>query len=486
MELLLQYLKYGTEMKKEYHILEYSLKKGKQLRDKLRKFKESNKTRRDVIDFLQKMMENEKEDYILGMWTIWEPNAFDGKDDLYKNKENHDNTGRLSIYFYNEDAKIKSMVLKNVEDEHFYTIPRNKGKISLIDPFHFEIDGKETLMTTISLPIMSRKKVLGVAGVDIKISIENISEDVLLYQASSNISNHNELEEILKEKSGIHKVLVEAIKSIISNKEDILNIINSSIEDLSAHSEELSASAEQGNATITTTNELIENMTASIEEISASAEQVASFSQEASSQTEQGNENIEKAIRSILEINKEVNETVQVIKQLDANSREIGRVVELITDIAEQTNLLALNASIEAARAGEHGQGFAVVAEEIRQLAEQTRDATGEIAQLVNKTQQQSKQGLEKVEQVESRAKQGKEIVEETGEVFTEIQGAVQETSIQIEQTAQASNDLAQKSEDVNTASEDISNMSAEITLSSQELAEMAENLQELIAQFEI
>ncbi|MBM7555795.1 methyl-accepting chemotaxis protein [Halanaerobacter jeridensis] len=277
-----------------------------------------------------------------------------------------------------------------------------------------------------------------------------------------------------------------ALNTMITNLHDIVENILDTTENLSAYSEELAASSEEGNATIETTNNLIENMSASIQQISASAQEVTSFAQESNSQTEVGRKKIEQTMNNMKEINQAVDETVTIINDLDNTSEEIGQIVEMITNIAEQTNLLALNAAIEAARAGEHGQGFAVVAEEIRDLAEDTADATDKIANLINKTQEKSDAGIEAIKEVKNKAENGQEIVQETGQVFAEIEEATEETSAQIEQTASSTQDLAQNSEEIKEASEGIEQMSDEVTESSQELSVMAQELQEIVNKFKV
>ncbi|GAB6100293.1 hypothetical protein JCM16358_21720 [Halanaerocella petrolearia] len=255
-------------------------------------------------------------------------------------------------------------------------------------------------------------------------------------------------------------------------------------EDLSAYSEELSASSEEGNATVEETNQNLQEVISGLQQIAATTQEVNGLAEETSNQAEFGSNNIKETVDSMKDIDQAVGKTVGVINELNANSQEIGQIVELITNIAEQTNLLALNAAIEAARAGDHGQGFAVVAEEIRELAEETSQATEKIDNLVKETQNKSEAGLKAIKQVEVKSKEGKAVAQETGEVFGQIEGSIQETSDQIEQTAIAIEQLEDNSEQVIQASNEVENMSEEVTNSAQELSTMSQKLQQLIEEY--
>jgi methyl-accepting chemotaxis protein len=279
--------------------------------------------------------------------------------------------------------------------------------------------------------------------------------------------------------------LLDSVNKMSHSLKEIVSEILEDIEHLSAYSQELYAVAEEGDATIDITHSNLEKINAGIEQMSASSQEVSGLAQKASTQTDIGNENITNAVNNIKEINSSVHKSVEVIGDLEKKSKEIGQIVELITNIADQTNLLALNAAIEAARAGEYGQGFAVVADEIRELAEETAKATDEIVTIVKETQDKSKVGLEAVKEVEAKAEKGKTVIEETGNIFALIRNLVDNTANQISQATVVTEQLAVNSDEVIGASRNVAHMSNEMTNSAQELSDMAQKLQLMMKRFQ-
>jgi methyl-accepting chemotaxis protein len=186
-------------------------------------------------------------------------------------------------------------------------------------------------------------------------------------------------------------------------------------------------------------------------------------------------------------------EAASIVEQLGTNSNQIGEIIQVIDDIADQTNLLALNAAIEAARAGEQGRGFAVVADEVRKLAERTTKATKEIAEMIKQIQSNTKLAVSAINQGAVEVEKGKELAQKAGDSLNQIIVEVDKSSMLINQLAVASEQQSDSSEQISQSIERISSVINESSVGIQEIARSSEdlnkltlNLQDLISRFKI
>ena len=171
--------------------------------------------------------------------------------------------------------------------------------------------------------------------------------------------------------------------------------------------------------------EVMHRLSESMKVSVSSTEEANGLVEEATKYSNNGKEAIEKTIEGMRRINNKVIELVGVVDVLGKSSVEIGKIIEVISDIAEQTNLLALNAAIEAARAGEHGRGFAVVADEVRKLAERSQQAAGEIELLIRGIQKEVKRAIFSSEEGKNEVTKGMELAENTGKAFENVNESV-------------------------------------------------------------
>ena len=201
-------------------------------------------------------------------------------------------------------------------------------------------------------------------------------------------------------------------------------------------------------------------LSATVEEIAASAEEVTATATTAVERSELGQRHAAEATEELTAIEARADEATAHVERLDDEMAEISEVVELITTIAEQTNLLALNASIEAARAGEAGEGFAVVAGEIKSLAEDVSAATADVEARIGALQSTTTETVDGMESMRERVTHGTETIGDAIETFDAIAGAVSEAETGIEEISRATDDQAASAEEVVAMVDEVASVS--------------------------
>lgn len=271
--------------------------------------------------------------------------------------------------------------------------------------------------------------------------------------------------------------------------------------------EQVSYGAERQLQAIDDTGNVVGHMSVGIEDVANHINIVAGTSAKSAETAQQGSTAVGKAIAQMGKIEETVAHSAQVVTQLGERSKEIGQIVDTIAGIAAQTNLLALNAAIEAARAGEQGRGFAVVADEVRKLAEQSQEAAKQIATLIHEIKVDTASAVVAMDAGTKEVQIGAEVVNHAGQSFTEIYGSINEVSLQIKEISVAIQDMnesgqrivasvqaidgiskntAGQAQTVATATAEQSAMMEEIASASYALAEMSVELTVAIRKFKV
>ena len=338
------------------------------------------------------------------------------------------------------------------------------------------VDGLNNTLEAVSAPINEQSNVL-----------EKMSSGDLTIRMKGDYKG-----DFLVIKNSINNLAVSFNKAIKEVSEAVHATASASSQ-ISSSSEEMAAGAQEQSSQTSEIAGAVEQMTKTILQTTQNASTAAEQAKKSGTAAKDGGEVIIQTISGMNRIAEVVKEAAVTVKELGASSEQIGSIIQVIDDIADQTNLLALNAAIEAARAGEQGRGFAVVADEVRKLAERTTKATKEIEVMIKKIQNDTGEAVQSIELGTKEVEKGIQLAEKSNKSLDEIIVSANDVVDVINQVASASEEQSSTSEQISKSIDSISSVAQQsadgvqqIARASEDLNNLTMNLQSLVEKFRI
>ncbi len=267
--------------------------------------------------------------------------------------------------------------------------------------------------------------------------------------------------------------------------------VTSTMHEMSVNVQNMVKSTQMQSSSVSETSSSIDEMVASIQRVADTAKVLLDISQRSREEVQAGIATMQKTTEGLTRINTSITSSAEIIDVLGTRADDIGKIIEVIDDLAEQTNLLALNAAIEAARAGEHGLGFAVVAEEVRKLAEKSAASTKEISELIQSIQKEARRAVDNMEKSTSIVNEGLSLggdlngaLKKISNVVTEVYKFAQEIGAATNEQSHGSSQIAKATTRLNELTHEINSAVEEQASGAQAVVMAMERMRELVQRF--
>ena len=254
----------------------------------------------------------------------------------------------------------------------------------------------------------------------------------------------------------------ERISQAAIEAEEVSQRLSSAAEELSAQIEQAKKGSDDQRSRAQETATAMEQMNSTVLEVAQNASSASEEADTAKQNAQEGEDIVRRMIEAVGGVQAQADNLKTSMEELGKQAADIGQVLEVITDIADQTNLLALNAAIEAARAGEAGRGFAVVADEVRKLAEKTMTATSEVGNAITKIQAMTRDNVAATEKAVVSVSQSTDLANDSGKALVEIVARVEVAADQVRAIATAADEQSATSEEINRATDEINQIALE------------------------
>jgi len=285
---------------------------------------------------------------------------------------------------------------------------------------------------------------------------------------------NDDLREVVTNFTGVIETLTAQAEEIAASSDGL----SASSEEVTASIQEIDASADEmarGAASLAddteTTEATVDDLSASIEEITASTQEMSARSSEAAGLTDDGVRSIRDALGEIRTATTAADGVADEMDHLERHMQEVGEIVEIISDIADQTNILALNANIEAARADSGGEGFAVVANEVKNLAEQSQESADDIVDIIDEAQGMTERLVTSIQDANTRVGSGADAVDESADTIGRIRDNIDGTNRGIGEIADAVESQARDAERVSTVADGTASVAQQVSATVEEIA---------------